>query len=559
MSAAQVAVEIARFLASPEPEVLCISGRWGVGKTFAWNRYLEEARDNDKVALKSYAYVSLFGRRSLADLKQTIFESTVPTAKPKGAPIEDVSAKLVRLGRLATQFTAQLPKVGDTARFISQFYFLSVRDQIVCIDDLERAGGDLDARDVMGLASQLKEERRCKVVILLNQEQLSEENRKTYEAQLEKVSDVQLSFEPTAAEAAAIGVNTSTTFATALRRATTMLGITNIRVIKRIERFVRRVEPALAGFDREVFDQMLSTAVLFGWVVYQPDDAPPLAFLKTYNQIAHEMARGDKEADPNAKWRTLLQEYDYSMTDEFDLLIAVALEKGFVDEARLRAAAQVVQDQKRAARKDDSLENAWRVYHDSFDDNQEEVLAALDRGFRQSVSSVSPTNLNSTISLFKELGRPEQAEELLALYVQVHEHNCEALDLDDYAFAENVTDPDVIRALRAAYAALRDDRDPVEVFIQHAARGGGWHSEDLAKMAELTQEDFVRLFKESKGRELRSRVKAALQFRNAGNATPEMQQVLAAATAALQAIAAHSPLNARRVRGFGVSGPISQS
>jgi hypothetical protein len=30
--------EIRRFLSSDEPEVICVSGQWGVGKTFAWNR-----------------------------------------------------------------------------------------------------------------------------------------------------------------------------------------------------------------------------------------------------------------------------------------------------------------------------------------------------------------------------------------------------------------------------------------------------------------------------------------------------------------------------------------
>jgi hypothetical protein len=39
-----VANEIRRFLSTTEPEVMCISGHWGVGKTFAWNRYLQEAK-----------------------------------------------------------------------------------------------------------------------------------------------------------------------------------------------------------------------------------------------------------------------------------------------------------------------------------------------------------------------------------------------------------------------------------------------------------------------------------------------------------------------------------
>ncbi|MFZ1006053.1 MAG: hypothetical protein WAN65_04405, partial [Candidatus Sulfotelmatobacter sp.] len=53
--------EIRRFLSTGEPEVVCVSGRWGAGKTYAWNRYLEEARSQSQIALRRYSYVSLFG------------------------------------------------------------------------------------------------------------------------------------------------------------------------------------------------------------------------------------------------------------------------------------------------------------------------------------------------------------------------------------------------------------------------------------------------------------------------------------------------------------------
>ena len=61
MSIALVEKEIARFLASTEPEVLCLRGKWGVGKTYSWNAFLRQAKDKGEIALKSYSYVSLFG------------------------------------------------------------------------------------------------------------------------------------------------------------------------------------------------------------------------------------------------------------------------------------------------------------------------------------------------------------------------------------------------------------------------------------------------------------------------------------------------------------------
>ena len=67
MSIKVVHEEIQRFLESPNPEVLCLKGKWGVGKTYAWNYYLEEARKNNKLAFKKYAYVSLFGLKRFFD------------------------------------------------------------------------------------------------------------------------------------------------------------------------------------------------------------------------------------------------------------------------------------------------------------------------------------------------------------------------------------------------------------------------------------------------------------------------------------------------------------
>jgi hypothetical protein len=77
MSIELVRHEIYRFLASPEAEVLCLRGKWGVGKTFSWRAFLLEAKDRGSIALKSYSYVSLFGIESLDQLKYAIFANSV--------------------------------------------------------------------------------------------------------------------------------------------------------------------------------------------------------------------------------------------------------------------------------------------------------------------------------------------------------------------------------------------------------------------------------------------------------------------------------------------------
>ncbi len=60
MSIAVLEKQISRFLASETAEVMSIRGTWGVGKTYAWNKYLHSAKTQHKIGLKKYSYVSLF-------------------------------------------------------------------------------------------------------------------------------------------------------------------------------------------------------------------------------------------------------------------------------------------------------------------------------------------------------------------------------------------------------------------------------------------------------------------------------------------------------------------
>jgi hypothetical protein len=147
-----------------------------------------------------------------------------------------------------------------------------LRDQIVCIDDLERIGSGLDAMNVLGLVSSLKEEKSCKVVILLNRDALSGANKENFETQLEKVADTIVTFDPTPTEAAEIGIDKTTKFHSWLFENTQALGIVNIRVIKKIETFCRRVDDLLGAQDERILKQAVHTLALGGYAKFQPDE-----------------------------------------------------------------------------------------------------------------------------------------------------------------------------------------------------------------------------------------------------------------------------------------------
>lgn len=207
MSLAVVEEEVRRFLSDTTPEVLCIKGKWGIGKTFGWRTFLRKAKQNGTLRLERYAYVSLFGLNSLDDLRYALFERTVAGDMIGEDPDVSTFQALIKASnfkRLIKPLVGAIFKRGEVADLAEKAAVFSVRNQLVYLDDLERAGNGLGAREVLGLASLLKEERHCKVVLLLNDQE--HDDKGDFDRQLEKVADVTLNFQPTPAEAAAIGL-----------------------------------------------------------------------------------------------------------------------------------------------------------------------------------------------------------------------------------------------------------------------------------------------------------------------------------------------------------------
>src|SRR5262249_21129001 len=150
-----------------------ISGHWGVGKTYAWNRFLKDAQAAKKIALPRYSYVSLFGINSLDEFKYAIFENSVGSGQIGIEPSletlqSNTTAAAARFGRKSLWFLQQVPLVKNYVGGLGPVWFLSVKQTVICIDDIERRGAGLTVRDVMGLASHLKEQKACKVVLILN-------------------------------------------------------------------------------------------------------------------------------------------------------------------------------------------------------------------------------------------------------------------------------------------------------------------------------------------------------------------------------------------------------
>ncbi|WP_205962337.1 hypothetical protein [Neopusillimonas aestuarii] len=565
MTVELVRAEIQRFLETDDRIALCLSGKWGVGKTHTWDTLLAQAFSTGNVSPARYSYVSLFGLESLGDVRRSLFENTVESAAFKPAqPFQPTLNRVSnRLSQLASKWRAGtgvirgLPIIADYSSLVEKAGFLDVRDQIVCFDDLERMSDKLALKDVLGLISILKERKRCKVILLLNSEVLTGNNDEAFRIQLEKIIDIKLEFSPTPMEAAAIAVpdQTSQKFKWVADNAIA-LGISNIRTIFKLLRIANRLEEILSSYDERILKQAIHSACLYGFALYQPTDAPPIEKIVNSTPWAHLFAKEEAKTPEENRWLELLDRYDYGSTDAFDLQVLSSLRQGYFDvvglkrEAEISAANLILQDH------DKSFTEAWDLYHDSFDENDEEFASRLKQSIRDNAAAISPANLSASIAVLKKIGRADGISDVIKQYVNSRNEDKVFWSGDEFDPHCSIDDPDVQSAFAEKATEFEDDKHLPDV-LAGIVRTSGWSEGTLKFINSHSEQDLYELLKQLKGEELRLAIYGLTNFRRISNADELMQSITTKAMAVLQRIGQESPINRSRVEKFGIAVPSS--
>ena len=546
-----VETEVYRFLRSAEPEVLCIQGRWGVGKTFLWNKVVEATLEDSSYKLARYAYVSLFGINSLEALKLTIFENSefvVKGDQTPGGRVLKAGARLVRQSQQYAKLLKTIPVIGGAVDGLSPLFFQSVRDEVICFDDLERRSKGLSIAEVLGLISFLREQRNCKVALLLNDAKLSTTDRGEFDAYFEKVVDATLTFAPTAAQAAEIAIEGRSKSRRRLAKHIERLGIANIRVIRKIVRAVDHVKPALKAFDSKVLEQAEQSIALLGWSVYQTEEAPPLSFIERWNTYSDLLGDQKRLSPDDERWSAILRSYGFTSCDEFDLCLLDGIRTGVFDLTRIKSLGADLDKAAKANAQSGSVSKAWEAYRHSFDDDSEDVISGLVSAARENIYIMPANRFDSIVSLVRKLRGNNEADNLVDFYMDCH--NSEGRQF--YATGRNhalesMTDPVLLARFKEKFDSLipvlnMDNvmREYTKVDILDERR-----CDFLSKQS---VEQFVSFFKKTKGDYLSDAVNACLSSDRITNASDEERLISKKTKEALAIIGKENPLNAERVK-----------
>jgi len=200
----------------------------------------------------------------------------------------------------------------------------------------------------------------------------------------------------------------------------------------------------------------------------------------------------------------------------------------------------------------ENFNNAWDIYHNSFKENETEMVRTISDAFIFNFKFLSPRHLDSCVRLLKELGRETEAKELIEFYMQGRAEEKEFFDLTRYT--AGIGDPDVRAALSQRFASFVDQRSPVDVLAK-IGQSDGWGSEDIALLSKLTEADFEQIFRNQDSAQLTDIIRAALKFGEVQGAPDDWARISSNARKALEKIGKESRLNTLRVKKFGISTP----
>lgn len=540
------------FLCNAETNVLALTGAWGTGKTYAWREALMAHKDHIK--FKHYCYVSLFGINSMAELRMALFIKSIAVAT-LGTKL-DFAAINEHWGSIAKDwFKGQYARFGPMVRNLPHGSSISlglealapsaVRDTLVCFDDFERQT-TIKAEDVLGLITELSEERGCKVALIFNVEQLGAKD--AYRAYREKTIDFEVLYAPTVQEAFSLVFDTAFPNREIVFRHVVDLEITNVRILRKLQDLITRIAVVTAGMHTQVIEASISTTVLLCWCAYAPDASKPkIEDVENWNTSLFSFKK-EAEQDPvTLAWVQRLKAYGFSHVDDLDLAIARIVECGYVEGSGFCEIAKMVNEEWLNKEKSVPFTAVWHRFHDSFSDDQGAFAQELNETALHAINQISNGDLNGTVRLLRELKRDDLADDLIDRFVVTHKGKLSIFDLKEHPFGGTIDDTN----LRAKFDAVHAEFTPLpslEEAVTFMAKNSGYNAEHLEAMKKASVDEYHAMFlKEHDGVKLSSLVKWSLRWTNTEHA-----EITIKAKEALQRIKATSLLNSIRISRYGV-------
>jgi hypothetical protein len=469
--------ELKRFLSSADQKVLLLHGRWGTGKTYFWRHFVE--REQRSVRESFYTYVSLFGASSVAHVKSLILFGGKPARSADDLP---------SLGRRVANFIAgkrhylpdiSLPHVGNIGKAIGAFDELLIKNYLVCFDDLERRNDKLDLEQFFGLVSLLKEQNDCRVVIICNESELSDEDTRRLDKYREKIVDRQLTYDPLFDENFRIVFPEPTP---SIREVFQAVGLNNIRVFQQSRWCVEYFQPHLADCQPGFIDKFNQQCTRLACVHFALSKQITLEQLRGTSWLGVSLSERNGLSDAA---KDIVRNLQFLPTDADDFIVDY-LRNGYCDTAKFRSTVERLNREYRRREADQFLTQIWRKVWDSYQRDSEEIARDADEYVTKYRDHIPYKYASELLDFVKKIAPSFDAESkkesVAKALIPIADPTTLRLILGSCRSA------DVMEQARVRESELQSRRS-IEQLVLSLGESNGWNPPDFAELNQYSEDE----------------------------------------------------------------------
>lgn len=313
--------------------VIALSGKWGTGKTYLWQKIIkEEAKEK---LIKDSLYVSLFGVKDIEQLKIRILQNSADFLSTENK-VKEAVANAISIGKtVLKKFNKNFDVLDDIALFAVPTL---LKKKLLVIDDVERKHEAFDLEEILGFIDEFSQNYKTRFLLILNIDQLAE-NKEKWEKFREKIIDHELSLEITANEAFNIAIATrKVKYTEIIKKSVELCKVNNIRIVYKIINIVNKLIGHRADLSDAVLNRMIPSVVLLSAIYFKGiEDGPTIDFVLTYNSwdeviddINNKAKEPSRESKEFKKWSALLHKLNIHGSDEYERFVVNFLKSGLL-------------------------------------------------------------------------------------------------------------------------------------------------------------------------------------------------------------------------------------
>lgn len=556
------------FLQS-DNKVLVIKGDWGVGKTFLWNKYYNENKNNlNQVA---YSYISLFGKNSLLDLKKDVFHFATAIKKDKVKlsfihqtevacsiysyipwlnPKEKIVHKIPFIKSLM-KYADNTPLLFRATNAIANLEYSLINNYLICFDDLERRGNGLSIKEIMGFIDELAQRKNCKVILIFNEESLDNESEKhTFNSYREKIVDFEVKYTPSVEENFNHIFFKNDIEYEHILYLLNKFSIKNIRFLRKLRQLLLTFDKPLKGADTYVKNEFVTHAFILCYGYYLNINGLPYEQLKINLRDGPWFSLSTREDGQDTTTDKAFRNLRNTISiqpSEFDEIIEFYIQNGYLNnETDLSNLINKKNHEIELHRLNRKISDIWSMYHESLSNNEVEFIEKLKNVIEGESKNISLNEFDEIICILKDF-EIDCTPYIDTYFSEIHDK----INFTDKRLTyrlRKIRDNDIKSRLNEQMKLIRSYECNISAIAKKLSESNSFNPEDIHYLSSLSVNDFV-IWMRERGNGVVDEIREGLfMLQGIQGDNSVYEQIIQKVKEALILIASESKINYLRVK-----------